>query len=406
MKYCVKHTILYSLFCLLAAMQMHAIPFYSSYKLLTQKTEFTAGETITLQFLSTTPLQNLPKLYISNSFGNTVIRPKQKQNTISYNVPYYMASRAGIINWKLITKTPLKGQITIIPKQEVALIQTYLGPPSIATGAQDYTMLVSIPTDPYDNPLANGTKVAVKHRFLNRQTIDTIKMKYSIAYRNIYSTLKSGRILINSSCYAFNSKEYDVNVMPSPATNFKISSKRHHNFADGNQIVTLTTSSIKDTYGNIVSDGTYVTFFIRNATNAILKASGTTIDGVATARIVHPNHEASWQIKAYIDGMAESNTIALQFKAVIVDFNIAVTDNNRCITVGPLISFMDQMIPDGLEVTLELYKNNALVDTLRKGSAEGYVQFKLNPNQFPNGCYTFKIRTAGIDKTVKEVTLW
>ena len=61
-------------------------------------------------------------------------------------------------------------------------------------------------------------------------------------------------------------KKFDVNIMPSIPTNFTISTHRNHTYADGNQITTFSTSIIKDTLGNTVSDGTYVEFYIRNKT--------------------------------------------------------------------------------------------------------------------------------------------
>ncbi len=386
-------------------MPAYAFNFEADFKLITTQKVFTAGTPVTLEF--TTKNNTQPQLYVSNSFGATLLTPTAIKNRIQYSIPQHIASKTGVIYWSLrTTKTPLNGQLTIVSAPAVDLIQTYLGPPSISAGANDYTMLVAIPTDAYDNPLTDGTKVAVKRQFLNTQRIDTVTIQHSISYKNIFSTLKTGRILISSSCYAFNSKEYDVNVMPAPPYDFKIRYHRHHHFADGNQITTFTTSTIKDAYGNTTSDGTYVEFFIKTKANYILKTSGTTLDGVATAKMIHPNHEDTWSVKAFVDGMAESDALVLNYKAVISDFDLTRSTDNRKITVGPLFSFMHQMIPDGLEVTLDVYRNDILIETLRKGTSEGYVNFKLNPNQFPKGNYTFKVHAASITKTLNAVALW
>jgi hypothetical protein len=39
---------------------------------------------------------------------------------------------------------------------------------------------------------------------------------------------------------------------------------------------------------------------------------------------------------------------------------------------------MQQTIPDGLKVTLHIYKNNMLENTLNKPSKKGFATFKLN----------------------------
>ncbi len=401
-----KHIIYSCLLALLLMTPIAALNFKTTYKLVTTQTEFTAGTPIRLEFLntSTTPP---PSLYVSTSFGSTLIDPEILEGRLHYTLPEYLASRAGIIHWSLLAKTtPLHGQLNILPQQTVNTIQTYLGPPSITAGGNDYTMLVAIPTDAYDNPLADATKVAIKRRFLNQQRIDTTTMLHGMSYKNIFSPIKTGRILMSSSCYNFNSKEYDVAIMPAPPRNFEITYDRHHSFADGNQITTFTTSIIKDQYGNVTSDGTYVDFFLKTKANTILKTSGTTINGVAVAKMIHPNHEDTWSVKAFVEGMAESNTIRVAYKAVILDFSIERSQSNRNITVGPLISFMEQMIPDGLNVTLKVFKNEQLIETLHKGTSKGYVHFKLNPNQFPKGNYTFKVNAAGITKTLNAITIW
>ena len=194
--------------------------------------------------------------------------------------------------------------------------------------------------------------------------------------------------------------------MPAIPTDFKISATRPHDYADGNQVTTFTTSIIKDKQNNVVSDGTFVSFFIKNKNENILKTTGTTIDGIATSKMIHPDYADSWSIKAYVDGMSESNSISLSYKQVITDFEVNFTENNRLITVGPLQSFMQQMIPDGLHVKLHIYKNNTKIETLTKTSFNGYATFKLKPAIYEDGNYDFSIETAGLNKEFKTKKLW
>ncbi len=373
-------------------------------QLLTSKTEFEAGNTIALTFSNTNASK--PNLYLSNSYGSTIINPHLENGILNYQLPKTFSNKTGVISWNLLgDDTPLSGKLNIYPKQEVTTMETYLGPPSIEAGGADYTMLVVIPTDIYDNPLKDGTAVSVKYQFLENKSKDVVYMKNSISYRNIYSETKTGRILISSECLSKNSKEYDVNVMPAIPTDFTITYNRNHEYADGNQITNFSTSIIKDKYGNIVSDGTYVDFFITNASNHILKTSGSTINGIAKAKMIHPDHEENWVVKAFIEGMAESDSLSLIYKQAILDFQIAFSDDNRTISVGPLKSFMNQMIPDGLEVKLHVYQNDKKVKTLFKSTFEGYTNFKLSSDIFTKGTYTFKIETAGIQKIYQNIKL-
>ncbi|MBC8756994.1 hypothetical protein H2O64_20145 [Kordia sp. YSTF-M3] len=367
--------------------------------------EFTAGEPIVLKFSGTQNTSIL--LYCANSYGSTLITPKVENNQLHYTIPTQIATKIGAVNWKLVTENnSLSGTFTVLAQAKPVSMETYVGPPSIAAGGNDYTMLVVIPTDKLGNPLKSTTEVTVKHQFLANETNETVFTKNLIAYQNIYSPIESGRMLLSTECLGLNSKEYTVHVLPAVSTNFEIFAKRSHEYADGNQITTFTTSVLKDEHNNIVSDGSFVTFYITNSDGNLLKTSGMTIKGVATAKMMHPDHSATWSVKASVTGISESNTISLTYKKVMDDFTVAFSENNRNISVGPLKSFMNQLIPDGLQVKLIIYQNKKIIKEYSKESREGSVNFELNSNIFGNGNYDFEITTAGITKTFQGKKLW
>lgn len=375
-------------------------------QLLTEKTQFEAGNTIVLKFSNSTT-KDFPNLYCSNSYGSVVVIPVFEDDLFQYHIPQFISNKSGYVSWKLLSPNQsVSGTFKVYPKHQVSTLETYLGPPSIEAGGSDYTMLVVIPTDALDNPLKEGTSVLAKHQFLSSEETDSITTHNLIAYKNIYSKAKTGRMLIASESLGVNSKEFDVNVMAAIPTDFTISVNRHHDYADGNQITAFSTSSIRDQYDNAVSDGTYVEFFITNKQGNILKASGTTIKGVATAKMIHPDHEEQWQVKAIIDGMAESQIISLKYKQVISNFDVSFSKNNRKISVGPLQSFMKQMIPDGLQVNVSVHKNGKHLRTISGSAYQGYAAFNLKTDIFPHDTYDISIIAAGIKKTFKDIKLW
>ena len=377
----------------------------SNIKLISTQTRFEVGNTVVLKF-SAAESEN-PLLYCSNSYGSTLVSGEIKNNLLQYKIPENITNKIGVVNWKLLNKNnSISGQFNINPKAEVANIETYIGPPSIEAGGADYSMLVVVPTDSLDNPVPTNTKVNTKFQFLDFEENDTIFTKNLIAHRNIYSKKESGRMLVASESLGVNSKEFTIHVWAAIPINFTICAKRPHHYADGNQMTTFYTSVIKDKQNNIVSDGTFVSFFITNANGDILKTTGTTIDGVAQSKMIHPDFEDHWSIKAYVDGMAESNTISLNYQSVINDFDVTFSNKNRDVLVGPLKSFMKQMIPDGLHVKLLIYKNDNVFDIITKTSFNGYVTFQLKPAVYKNGTYNFRIETAGIDKTFNNKKLW
>ena len=372
----------------------------SSYRLVATNSTYTAGEAVSLVFNFEGSADVF--LYCSNSYGSVIIKPNVGKS-LKFEIPKVLSDKSGTLNWELRSTSKLSsGQIQLQPKTEINTLETYIGPPSIEAGETDYTMLVAIPTDELDNPLADSTKVVVKHQFLDNQGEDDIYTKHGFAYNNLFSYEKSGRMLINSECLGLNSKEFDVNVVPAIPTNFTILADRIHNYADGNQITTLRTSVIKDRFNNIVSDGTFVSFIITNSDGNIEETSGTTIGGIATAKMLHPDHEEEWAIKAYVEGMANSETIILKFEPAVTDYEVSFSESNRIITVGPLQSFMDQYIPNGLRVVLTISKDGKIDNEITEQSVDGYVKFILNTDRYPKGIYDLKIEAAGITKTFEN----
>lgn len=374
-------------------------------KLINLQDQFEAGSEIILRFKGSSDAR--PPLYCSNSYGSIIVDPKVIDDQLFYEMPQFISDKVGMVNWEIISETnSLTGMFHIDPKEQVAEMETYLGPPSIQAGKDDYTMIVVIPTDIHDNPLKDSTEVIIKHQFLAAEKQDKVLTNNLISYKNLYSENESGRMLISSESAGVNSKEYNVNIWPSVPTDFTISYHRNHSYADGNQIVTFSSSEIKDIYGNTISDGTYVNFYITNSSNVILKTSGTTIKGIAKAKMIHPDHPEQWNIKAYIQGMAESNDISIEFDPAISDFNVNFSEDNRTITVGPLQSFMNQLVPDGLEIKVAVISKGKSTSTIIKNSFEGFASIKLHDDSFPDGPYEFKIEVAGISKTFENKKLW
>ncbi|MCG8238688.1 hypothetical protein [Tenacibaculum finnmarkense] len=373
--------------------------------LLTQQKEFIAGDTILLKF-NANNAKNY-QIYCSNSYGSTLVNSEIDNNKIIFKIPPYVSNKTGIVNWKIVNdKNNISGQFKIISKSKPISLETYLGPPSIEAGRIDYTMLVVIPTDDLDNPLKKGTSVKVKHQFLKSERKVKVLTDNLIAFKKIYSPLKSGRMLISSASLGLNSKEYSLNIMPAIGTDFKLFFKRNHKYADGNQITTFYTSIIKDKNKNVISDGSFVDFFITNKKGNMLKTAGTTINGIAYAKMIHPEFEDNWKVKAYITGISESKILKISYKKIIEKFDINFSNNNRTVKIGPLKSFMNQMIPDGLKVKLAIYKDEKLLNDIIRKSKDGFVYFNLNSNIYENGNYTIKITAAAVTKIFEAKKLW
>ncbi|PKV53033.1 hypothetical protein ATE84_5166 [Aquimarina sp. MAR_2010_214] len=373
--------------------------------LLTKERVFEAGNAIVLDFKLNTPIKT--QLFIHSSFGSNVI-DSDKDDTARFIIPEFMANKKGMVSYVLLGESEnlYEGEIRIIPNAKTKVyLESYIGPPSIIAGGEDYTMQIIVPTDSYDNPLPDSTAVLIRHQFLDIEKESILQSKDMIGWANIFSYDQSGRILLFSKVGETVSKEFSVEVFPSLPENFEIDSNRKHAYADGNQITEFITSVVKDEYGNIVSDGTLVEFVIKDAKGSLLHTQGSTVNGQAVGKILHPDHKDTWQIKAYVPGMAESNTLTLGYTQVLNDFEVKFGNDNREITIGPLISFMEQLIPDGTIVKIDIFKDNQKVDTKVKTSSQGLVRFLLQEGFYDSGSYDIQIKALGVQKEFKNITL-
>lgn len=366
--------------------------------------ESEAGKPITLSFFSK---EKEIALFCSNSYSTTILYPETESNTYKFIIPEHIYRKTGILRWKLIHNGNilLQNTIHIIPSKTETIMEAYFGPPSIIAGGRDYAMLVVTPSDGFDNPIAENTPVIISHQFLDIIKHENLQTKNLIAWQNIFSYETSGRILVNAVCNNISSKEITTEVYPDNAVDFTISSERFHDFADGNQIATFTSSIIRDQFGNVVSDGTHVNFLIEISNGTLLKVAGNTVNGVAKAKMIHPYKEEVWKISAYVDGLADSNQIEISFQQLFDDFNVSFSKNYRNITIGPLKSFMNQLIPNGFPVFLKIYKNTALIETKEMETTSGLATFTLQSDFYPEGTYTFEIATGGNSQTFENIQL-
>lgn len=369
-------------------------------ELINVKPHYIAGETIVLK--SSSLENNSTYLYVSSSYGNTIISSEFIDGQNSYMLPQALSNKSGTVTWKLFQNQTLldSGTFHIAPNTSTQpVLEAYLGPPSIIAGGKDFTMLVVAATDKLDNLVRNGNEVSINEQFGTNRNTHVSNVTDRIAWKRIYSPNKSGRISVAAAIKSASTKEMVADVFPDNASNFTISENRVHPYADGNQIAVFETSEIKDIFGNRVSDGTKVVFRIEASDGSRLQTSANTIGGIASAKLLHPDIPLKWEVKAFVTGFAESEELIVDFKPIIDDFEVLFSEDNRTITVGPIRSYMNQIIPDGVEVNLSI---NTTEPVISKSSENGFVVFNLSNDFYEDGLQNIHIKVLGISKSFKK----
>ena len=367
--------------------------------LLTNTKQFTAGNPINLQFKGVKTEGTT--LLLKSSYATLLVEPQVKGDTISFTTPEFFNKKTGKVSWSVIVynEPQLKGTFEIIPQQETARIENYLGPRSTPVGDGHYTMMVAIPEDIYGNPMPDSTATTISNQFLGRISNYNLPTEHFISWKRLYAPEKSGKMLSSVTCQNAETKETETDIFPAPPVPFTISYTRNHAFADGNQLTTFKTSTLRDKFNNIVSDGTMVYFVVTTEEGTKLKSFGATVYGMAEAKFPAPEHEATYTVKAYVTGMAESKSISINYKAVPAVIPYSFDTDKRIITVGEVTSFMGQIAPEGTTVTLSLYAANKHIATLTEYTEKGFVTFKLPKEEYPEKKYRLEISAFG--KTIE-----
>ena len=356
--------------------------------------EYVAGSAIALSFTNADSL-NKTVMMVKSSYGSTVLQAKGNE----FLLPDFMAAKTGLVNWYLYSGNELKlhGNFTIVPNAVTTGIETYLGPRTINAGNENYTMMVTIPHDAFDNPVADSTAITLKHQFRESINEEPLYTENFIAFEKITAPQKTGKMLLSSNCGTVATREFEADVYAALPENFTINYIRNHEYADGNQLTTIYTSELKDKYGNTINDGTSVTFMIYKSDGNLLKTYGNTINGIAQSKMPSPEKEDSYTIKAYITGISESNEIKISYKSALKgEINYTFSKDKRTIKVGPLQSFMKQLVPNGTTVSLKLYnKLGQEVSIIQEYTINGEAVFSLPKGEYKGKAYNFEISVMG-----------
>ena len=253
------------------------------------------------------------KMLLANPFGSTIVSGEQKEEQIYFNIPKHFSERAGVLNYSLLFRQ-IKiecGKTLIKANNETIILESYFGPQHIVASTDDFSMLVTIPTDAFDNP--NKQPFSNTIMFKDAENSMNHTLKEIIHYKKVFSRTTKGKLFVNSIKEGIKSKDFEATILAANPIDFKINFNRNHSRADGKELTTVSTSIIKDQYGNIIENGTLVNFILINNKSTV-NAYGKTINGIAKTQVLHPKKVSSYIIKSFITGFANSNELIITYK--------------------------------------------------------------------------------------------
>lgn len=300
--------------------------------------------------------------------------------------------------------------LQIVPGLAVDPVLPLVGPRSIVTGGEDWTMAVTTPRDALDNPVAEQTRVTfhVQHPTAPDQapasglaTIETYT-RHLLAWARIHSGNYAGTLQIAATADFGHSPERTVLETPGLPVPFQLAADKRSLPADGRQLVHLTSSQITDRFGNVLLDGVNVTVLadMPGQDRRILPA--TTIDGRIYTTLQAPTQPGMMTVQAWIADIA-SAPLAIAFTpGPAVQPILVVTQTvaaGIALSAGPLVGQLGQFIPDGTDVTFTITAPDRGVQTVVAPADYGYARLLLRQLTLLAGRYEVTV-TAGTGQGV------
>ena len=345
-------------------------------------------------------------LLVEGSYGIRVYQSLFHQREARFNLPGKETQQSGSVSLTaLVGKAQGKASMLIEAAAPIEPLTPLVGARTIIADAAHWSMTVLIPFDIYGNPVMEGTKfeVLVLHPD-NRLEKKFLVIHNLLAWARVYSGIKAGRTTIVArigQIHGFEGTLLEVAGWPVP---FDVSADPAQLPANGNLVATLSTAPVVDKFGNVMPDGTLITFIVHAPNGSYSTIPAYTIDGKAQALLQAPVEPGLYTIEATVLGVT-SHKFVMQFTPgpVVNTFAIKVqkdVKNNRyLLLVGPMLGSLGQYIPDGTIIRFLIVSAGGQRQELDSISDAGYANVELPLVLYPAGSYTVHMLVGSLQVT-------
>ena len=300
--------------------------------------------------------------------------------------------------------------LQIVPGPGVDPVLPLVGPRSIVTGGDHWTMAVTTPRDALDNPVAEQTRVTfrVQHPTGPGQApaagLETLEAhtQHLLAWARIYSGNYAGTMLLAANADFGHSPERTVMETPGLPVPFQLQADKRSAPADGRQLIRLTSSQITDRFGNVLLDGVHVTVLAAIPGQDRRSLPATTVDGRIYTTIQAPSQPGTMIVQAWIAGVASAPLLIEFTPGPAVQPILVVTQKaatGMTVIAGPLVGQLGQFVPDGTAATFTITAPDGSMETVVAPADYGYARILLRQLTLLAGTYQVAV-TAGTGQGV------
>ncbi len=279
-------------------------------------------------------------------------------------VPAPMARVRGVVTVHVDGR--LIGRVDIAPGTAVRTLTPYVGPRSIVTGGEDHTMVTVIPVDDHGNPVAEDTLVTVTaDRVDGERLTEAVRTDGLLGWVRITSGTRAGRTQLRALTAGTSGPVADVLEVAGRPVPFALVVDAADAPADGRTTVAVSTTVLRDAFGNLLTDGTAVVFEV-DGPDGFGQVQAVTVAGIASAQVRAPGRPGALEVRAHVLGVT-SDPASLAFASAVASIPVTarVVDGRLLLDVGPVLDPQGSHVPNGTAVVVSagsLTRTARLVD--------------------------------------------
>ncbi len=341
------------------------------------------------------------------SYGMRLYQELFTGGSVQFVLPPEHTAHSGVVTL-LASSGGARGTttLTLEPGRPVGPITPLVGARTIVADGKHWSMTTVVPFDALGNPVAEGTPINIRalHPGQNLEE-QVVRVQHLLAWARIYSGTRAGRTTITARTeQAFGPEEVLLEVAGWPVP-FAITADPRTLPANGRDLVVLRTDVMHDRFGNVLPDGTLVTFVVEEPDQEPRRIPAYTIQGQAEARLQAPLEPGIANVRGVVYSV-ESEPLRITFTAGPAVGTFPVTAEVSAelgavvLGAGPLLAQLDQYVPDGTPVSFVVTGPDGWQQELIGVADRGYAAAELRLEGLEAGTYSVEaISGAGSGST-------
>ncbi|TFC17327.1 hypothetical protein [Cryobacterium glucosi] len=294
------------------------------------------------------------QLVAIGSLGQLVLTAVSVDDTAEFRLPVALTRSAGSVTLVASSGgTVVRGATELTPGAAVGPIQAVVGARSIVADAADLSMVVTIPVDAWGNSIAEGSPVLVsRENPVGVRSSSGAVVSHLLAFQELVSGTLAGRGQVWVASGPVTGPSVSLDEVAGPPLPFSLEPVEPvlaaNAGADGQTLVPIRTSVLRDRFGNVEPDGTQVTVEWTGPEGAG-RTTAATISGVAQLSLQAPGTPGAFQITGLCRGVHSASALTLPFAATVgtVDLSARLVDAGVFVSIGPVNRFGGTFVPDG-----------------------------------------------------------